>query len=785
MQQARCGPEGREACLVAVAERAHIDAATADTVRRLRARTMGSVSRREVEQILDGNFRVNDEACAALQQAWDCVAQLDCQLCQVRRPEPARNRQMQDMAAELAELLRSKPELEGTLLHAKLCLQETFAADGALNVSWLVEVLDSNIRFRSRAAGLGELLEQFVASARVELRRCGERPGGLAQSSTMPKRWREEFESARKGNDALLRALRQPEAAAAVPPCALEERCDHNWRFMLELVGLLDKVAIAEQESDRPPMDARNLAREMEQLRVELEARLPALLDCKRQILEAEMASTQPDTSLVEAETAAAHEVEHRTWRFLTGWDVDLSNVVATKFAEEMLPHPAAFGEARDPAMRVADVTEYPPVIRVLSYNIFIRAPAPRFTHNVENDKKDARLTRFVGHLPRFDVVLMQEVVGAFSHRRDWLVDRAKELGFRDSLRSTTDVWPQHFFDGGLLMLSRLPLSSMSSLVFDSSMHADRLSAKGALYAKAQCGVAGPYLHLCTTHLQSTPSEEAHLQAQHTRQAQLAQLVLFIRHEASMSDASGEEAGGGRRWPLLLGGSFNVNGRRGAVDATSSNEYDTMCETLRHGLGEMRDLLFDSCGSHPVTYADTHLLTSGEVPAERVLTSPGAYGSEVLKRQRLDYLFFFPHGTQADCCRRALEPVVPATCRVEKFAVDRTKDVGSPVTQLSDHYALEATLAVIEPGQQLVEAEDQRFGRDAEAHDCLVPADSDDVEDTSGGATDLDDAQAMLHNLNEAREWGSGWLVKGPCDGLSSEASHRTDSEDHSNLEDR
>ena len=32
----------------------------------------------------------------------------------------------------------------------------------------------------------------------------------------------------------------------------------------------------------------------------------------------------------------------------------------------------------------------------------------------------------------------------------------------------------------------------------------------------------------------------------------------------------------------------------------------------------------------------------------------------------------------------AREVVVPATCRVEKFLVDRAQDVGAPVTQLSD-----------------------------------------------------------------------------------------------------
>lgn len=38
-------------------------------------------------------------------------------------------------------------------------------------------------------------------------------------------------------------------------------------------------------------------------------------------------------------------------------------------------------------------------------------------------------------------------------------------------------------------------------------------------------------------------------------------------------------------------------------------------------LAEVRDLLFDVAGCHPVTYADTRLTGSQEVPVERVLTN--------------------------------------------------------------------------------------------------------------------------------------------------------------------
>lgn len=36
---------------------------------------------------------------------------------------------------------------------------------------------------------------------------------------------------------------------------------------------------------------------------------------------------------------------------------------------------------------------------------------------------------------------------------------------------------------------------------------------------------------------------------------------------------------------------------------------------------QVRDLLYDVTGCHPVTYADTRLTGQGEVPVERVLTN--------------------------------------------------------------------------------------------------------------------------------------------------------------------
>lgn len=142
-----------------------------------------------------------------------------------------------------------------------------------------------------------------------------------------------------------------------------------------------------------------------------------------------------------------------------------------------------------------------------------------------------------------------------------------------------------------------------------------------------------------------------------------------------------------------------------------------MIDLLCRGLGDVRDLLYDLRGSHLVTYADTRFAGSGEVPVERVLTNSSVYDNELLKRQCLDYMLFFP-GQNCEVHSSCPEPLVPATCQVEKFLVDRAKDIGAPVTQLSDHYGLEATIAVIASQQaqlQTNQCEERRLDQSIEA----------------------------------------------------------------------
>ena len=56
--------------------------------------------------------------------------------------------------------------------------------------------------------------------------------------------------------------------------------------------------------------------------------------------------------------------------------------------------------------------------------------------------------------------VLVQLDHGWCLRRRDWLINVAKRFGLKDSHRSSTNVRPRFIVDGGLLILSRLPIAA-------------------------------------------------------------------------------------------------------------------------------------------------------------------------------------------------------------------------------------------------------------------------------------------------------------------------------------
>lgn len=310
-----------------------------------------------------------------------------------------------------------------------------------------------------------------------------------------------------------------------------------------------------------------------------------------------------------------------------------------------------------------------------------MRPPAPKFTHNVSDDHKDRRLNAFIDtYLNSYDIVCLQEMFGSFSHRRSRLIKAAKERGFNWIVANPRAS--NFLVDGGLLVLSRVKIVAHAHTVFRPGVMSDRLSAKGAIYAKLEPS-PGVFVHLFVTHLQAVYADaKSAPKCLRAQTYQYDELVEFIASTVG---------GSVRKWPIVLAGDFNCNSRvRGSQNATT-DQYMKLTKALSR-LGPFSDILLNKYGYHPVTYAYAKLNANGSfTPVETALTDPSDYhtsGDHV--NQSLDYIFVFPQHT-----RQA--PVLSvANARVGhlRYLISPRSPPVPNLQYLSDHLAIEAILGV-------------------------------------------------------------------------------------------
>jgi len=311
--------------------------------------------------------------------------------------------------------------------------------------------------------------------------------------------------------------------------------------------------------------------------------------------------------------------------------------------------------------------------VRLLSYNIFIRPPAPKFTHNVVDDFKDQRLNSFIeSYLNNYDIVCLQEMFGSFSRRRRRLVRAAKKRGFAWKVSSPQSRSKMFLVDGGCLILSRVKIVAHASTIFKPGVMSDRLAAKGVLYAKLEPH-PGVFVHLFVTHLQAVYSDPASMEeCLSVQKTQYDQLVDFVANTVAENESpedmlvarrlldkkkhrNGTEtppnltsplAQVTRRWPIIISGDFNCNSRPAFGVLTNSAvaaQYTDLTESLSK-LGKFSDILLNQLGEHPVTYAAADFDIHGNFsPRETALTCPEDYHeSGQYVNQSLDYIFLFP-----------------------------------------------------------------------------------------------------------------------------------------------
>ncbi|KAI9274185.1 Endonuclease/exonuclease/phosphatase [Sporodiniella umbellata] len=307
----------------------------------------------------------------------------------------------------------------------------------------------------------------------------------------------------------------------------------------------------------------------------------------------------------------------------------------------------------------------------------------PPLIRNNWSDYKDDRLD-YIEHyiLPKYDVLVFQEAFAFASRRKDRLIKTARKMGFNYHVESPRKYPWQLGVDGGLLLLSRFPIRQSHRIEYPRGQHADWFSVKGALHALIELNPKR-HLHIYTTHTQASYDLNNVINPGDTeiRLSQFKRLHEFIAQTSNGSH------------PVLIAGDLNIDAathpkERPITERSkdSSIEYLQMVNTLK--LENMKDLVYESFGYHPVTFGDYKKSdTETLVPAETVLTNSDQW----MTVQSIDRLFWIDRNTSL------LTPLRPA---IEKFWVAENTEMSqkekkdTKFTQISDHYGLSCNILV-------------------------------------------------------------------------------------------
>lgn len=312
---------------------------------------------------------------------------------------------------------------------------------------------------------------------------------------------------------------------------------------------------------------------------------------------------------------------------------------------------------------------------RIFSLNAFIRPVLVGI-----NDYKNQRLAHLLQALQPYDIVCLQELFWTSGLRKaEFLEILSSEHGFRYYASSSAPGFPgllrnpPKIIDAGLVVVSKYPIVKTDYHTFSHAIYRsiDFLVAKGVLYTRLSLFLdkSERYVHVFTTHMQANNGLED-VPFEKIRRTQLTEIAGFMQR------MTGDDANG----VVIIAGDFNVNGRAGYNNGSSSDEYSAAVQILQsfRPRTTLRDLLYVANNfSHPVT------------------TAGGLQGMRQ-KNERLDYIFL-----SSDITGKAelVAEAVADSVHVNELRVDNMT-ANSLYDTLSDHYGLQAEILFSEPETQ-------------------------------------------------------------------------------------
>eukprot|EP01029_Cantina_marsupialis_P003762 TRINITY_DN137_c1_g3_i2.p1 TRINITY_DN137_c1_g3~~TRINITY_DN137_c1_g3_i2.p1 ORF type:complete len:931 (+),score=211.07 TRINITY_DN137_c1_g3_i2:131-2923(+) len=271
--------------------------------------------------------------------------------------------------------------------------------------------------------------------------------------------------------------------------------------------------------------------------------------------------------------------------------------------AEALMVTPPQVNEHNDKYTRSESIP--PNTIQFFTCNAFMRPPGcPPSNGFFVDEYKVERLQDLADHCKNFDVVCLQEMFATGSLRQERLLHAFLNLGFRYFARSPTPRFrsPIQWVDGGLMIVSKYPITSSSFHCFDKCSGADRLANKGILHCSVKLGTSN--INVFTAHLQASectsqvngprpyPPEAG------IRLGQCDECIQFIHKITSRHQG-----------PTVLLGDFNVDSRGDPMTGFEhSKEYLLMMKSFEGSKQNLQyratDCLFKTQSCHPITFGD-------------------------------------------------------------------------------------------------------------------------------------------------------------------------------------
>lgn len=281
----------------------------------------------------------------------------------------------------------------------------------------------------------------------------------------------------------------------------------------------------------------------------------------------------------------------------------------------------------------------------------------PGILRKWKNTYNKERANLIADEFSQYDVVCLNEAYSYVGSPVKSFIQKMSYFGFKYVARSpSASLTSLELVDGGVIILSKLPILRQNVLTFSLSNGIDMAIGKSAVYARIQTN-QGAHVHLVATCLQS-PVADSYDMCKAVRMCQLREIRAMLQRSAMDG------------CPIVIIGDLNVDAHLPeAVSKAKVSEYQRMIENMTIDEYTLTDGLYESYNEHPTTLGDA---------AHNTLTEPIDQGAN----RSVDYVWLFSRNEGNYVIDTQNSTILKFEAKNQKFS------------HLSDHYGVLAEISL-------------------------------------------------------------------------------------------